>query len=155
MNILLNGVNNKINTYNYVISNKTNENLSLTLNKNNYGDNQFKITTKQKKKFKIVKLDYFINTFNLKNLLIKIDVQGFENKVLLGSKKFILKKVPMLIEFDKNFLKKESSSKIISLLKRNYEFFYNIDDKNLKKREIKYFEKIFNKPEKIFNILIF
>ena len=37
MNILLNGVNNKINTYNYVISNKTIENLSLTLNKNNYG----------------------------------------------------------------------------------------------------------------------
>ena len=143
VNIILNGVKDKISTYDYVISDKTNENLSLSINKNNYGDNKFKISNKKKKKYKIVKLDNFINTFDLKNLLIKIDVQGFENKVLLSAKKFILKKVPFLIEFDNRFLKNKDSKKIINLITKNYRFFNNIYNKNPKKNDIKNFKKIF------------
>lgn len=155
VNILLNGVRNKITSYDYVISNKINENLSLSLNKNNYGDNKFKVTNKNKNKYKIIKLDHFIKKFELKNLLIKIDVQGFESKVILSAKKFILKKVPLLIEFDCNFLKNKDSKKIIKLMTKNYKFFYNIDNKNPKKNDIKNFKKIFNNSEKIYNILIF
>lgn len=155
MNILLNEVDNKISAYDYVISDKVKENVSLSLNKDNYGDNRFAVISSKKKKFKVVKLDHFVKKFNSKNLLIKIDVQGFEDKVLIGAKKFILKKVPLIIEFDQNFLKKKNSYKIIKLLKKNYEYFYNIDNKDLKKNSINNFEKIFDKSKRINNILIF
>lgn len=148
VNIILNGLNDKIKTYNYVISDKKNENLSFTLNKNNYGDNKFKISKNGKKKFTIVKLDFFINHFNLNQLLIKIDVQGFENKVLLSASKFINKSVPLIIEFDHNFLRKKNSYKIIRLIKDNYNFFSLLDKNNIEKEKIENFDKIFYKIQK-------
>ena len=148
VNIILNGLNDKIKTYNYVISDKKNENLSFTLNKNNYGDNKFKISKNGKKKFTIVKLDFFINHFNLNQLLIKIDVQGFENKVLLSASKFINKSVPLIIEFDHNFLRKKNSYKIIRLIKDNYNFFSLLDKNNIEKEKIENFDKIFYKIKK-------
>ncbi len=154
VNILLNGLNDKISSYDYVVSNNTHENLSLSLNRNNYGDNKFKTTNKKKNKYKIIKLDHFIKKFDLKKLLIKIDVQGFENKVLLGAKKFIAKKVPLLIEFDHNFIRNKDSMKIINLMLKNYKFYYNIDNKDPKKNDIKNFKNIFKESEKIYNILI-
>ena len=141
VNILLNGVRNKITSYDYVISNKINENLSLSFNKNNYGDNKFKVTNKNKNKYKIIKLDHFIKKFELKNLLIKIDVQGFESKVILSAKKFILKKVPLLIEFDCNFLKNKDSKKIIKLMTKNYKFFIILIIKIQKKMILKILKK--------------
>ena len=50
MNILLNEVDNKISTYDYVISDKVKENVSLSLNKDNYGDNRFAVISGKKKK---------------------------------------------------------------------------------------------------------
>ena len=148
INIILNELNNKIKTYKYVISDKKNENLSLTLNKNNYGDNKFKISKNRKKKFTIVKLDFFINYFDLNQLLIKIDVQGFENKVLMSATKFLNKSVPLIIEFDHNFIKQENSYKIIRLIKNKYNFFSLLDKKNIEKEKIENFDKIFYKIQK-------
>ena len=148
MNIILNGLNDKIKTYKYVISDKKNENLSLTLNKNNYGDNKFKISKNKKKKFTIVKLDFFINYFDLNKLLIKIDVQGFENKVLMSATKFMNKSVPLIVEFDQNFMKREESLKIIKFIKKNYDFFSLLDKRNVEKEKIENFDKIFYKIKK-------
>ena len=157
MNIILNEVDKKITTYDYVISDKKNEGLTLSLNKNNYGDNKFKVNSKKKSKFKIVKLDYFIKKFNTKQLLIKIDVQGFEDKVLISANKFISKKVPFIVELDRSFFTKKNSKKIITLFKKNYKYFSVLDYKNPKIDKIKYFEKIFNKKKKTsqINCLIF
>ena len=148
INIILNELNNKIKTYKYVISDKKNENLSLTLNKNNYGDNKFKISKNRKKNFPIVKLDFFINYFDLNQLLIKIDVQGFENKVLMSATKFLNKSVPLIIEFDHNFIKQENSYKIIRLIKNKYNFFSLLDKKKIEKEKIENFDKIFYKIQK-------
>ncbi len=148
INIILNELNDKIKTYKYVISDKKNENLSLTLNKNNYGDNKFKISKNRKKNFPIVKLDFFINYFDLNQLLIKIDVQGFENKVLMSATKFINKSVPLIIEFDHNFIRRENSHKIIRLIKSKYNFFSLLDKKNVEKEKIKNFDKIFYEIQK-------
>ncbi len=158
MNIKLNELNNKIETYNYVISDKKNENLRLNLNKNNYGDNKFKTIKKSETKFKTVKLDHFINSFDSKKLLIKIDVQGFEHKVLMSGIKFINKKVPLIIEFDRNFLKGKNANKILRLFKKNYNYISLIDDKNVKKEKIENIEKIFSNLKKNwrhFNCLIY
>ena len=156
INITLNEINEKIISYDYVISDKIKENLELSLNKNNYGDNKFKLSTKKKHKFIIVKLNHFIKKFNLKQLLIKIDVQGFEDKVLISGNKFILKKVPLIVEFDSSFIKKKNSKKIIKLFKKNYKYLSVLDVKYPKKDRIQNFEKLFNnKKHDQFNCLIF
>jgi FkbM family methyltransferase len=159
VNIILNEVEKKIITYDYVISDNKNENLSLSLNKNNYGDNKFQVSLKKNKnQFKIIKLDYFIKQFNCKELLIKIDVQGFEDKVLISGSKFFFKKVPLIIEFDRSFFKKKHFKKIFKLFKNNYNYFSILDEKYPKQDNIKNFVKIFNntnKKIKHINCLIF
>ena len=157
INITLNEVSDKIITYDYVISDKLNENLSVSINKNNFGDNKFRVNSKKKDNFKIVKLNHFIQRFDLKRLLIKIDVQGFEDKVLISGNKFILKKVPLIIEFDTNFMKKKNSKKIAIMLKKNYKYLSVLDNKYPKKDKIENFEKLFINSKKTahFNCLIF
>lgn len=135
-NIILNGLKKKIQVFDYVISCDTKENLVLKQNKNNYGDNKFKNIKDGEKKYKIQKLDYFINNFKTKNLLIKIDVQGFEGKVLLGGLKFIKKRVPILIELDKNFCKFANFNYLIKNIIKNYNFFVDLDQKKIKKSKI-------------------
>jgi FkbM family methyltransferase len=158
INIILNEVDKKITTYDCVISDKINENLTLSLNKDNYGDNKFQISSGKRKKFKIIKLDYFIKKFNFRELLIKIDVQGFEDKVLISGSKFISKKVPLIVEFDYNFLKSKNSQKIIKLIKKNYNYLSILDYQYPKKDKIENFEKLFSitkKKFKHFNCLIY
>ena len=90
-------------------------------------------------------------------LLIKIDVQGFEHKVLMSGIKFINKKVPLIIEFDRSFLKGENANKILRLFKKNYNYISLIDNKNVKKEKIENIEKIFSNLKKNwrhFNCLI-
>ena len=156
-NVLLNEIDNKIETYNCVISDNIKENLKLSQNKSNFGDNKFSVVKNKKNNYKIKKLNHFIKRFDLSKLLIKIDVQGFEDKVLISGNKFLLKKVPLIVEFDYKFLKKKNSKKIIKLLKKNYNYLCFLDDNRIKKNNIKDFEKFFyiKKKTRHFNCLIF
>ena len=156
-NIFLNEIDKKIETYDYVISDDVKENLALSQNKNNFGDNRFIQTKNKKQNFRIIKLNHFIKKFDLSKLLIKIDVQGFEDKVLMSGSRFLLKKVPLIIEFDYNFLKKKNSKKIVQLLKKNYDYLCFLDDKMIKKNNIMNFEKFFHSKKKTqhLNCLIF
>ena len=155
--ILLNEVDKKIETYDCVISDNLHENLTLSQNKNNFGDNRFRVIKNKKNNYKIIRLNNFIKKFDLTKLLIKIDVQGFEDKVLISGNKFLLKKVPLIVEFDYKFLKKKNSKKIIKLLKKNYNYLCFLDDNRIKKNNIKDFEKFFyiKKKTRHFNCLIF
>lgn len=157
VNIALNDLNERVKTYNYVISDKIKLNVSLKLNKQNYGDNKFKIS-KKKSDFKLKKLDSFLNHFPSKYLLIKIDIQGFEDKALNGSNKIISKKIPLLIEFDYKFIKSPLYFKIIKLLKKNYNFFSILDYDNPKREKIKNIDMIFKnltKEKSHFNCILF
>jgi len=158
INIFLNGLENKFETYNYLISDDTNESLSVTFNKNNYGDNKFRvIKNKRKLKFKIQKLDHFFKKFNHNELLIKIDVQGFEAKVLNGCHKFLSKRVPMIIEFDRKFIQDKNHKLIINNIKKNYQFISILDFKKNEKINISNIENILCKikTKKQINCLIF
>lgn len=157
INITLNHLNDRIKTYSYVISDNTKLNVALSLNKKNYGDNKFKISNK-KKGYKLKKLDSFLQSFPSKDLLIKIDVQGFEDRVLNGSRKIISKKIPLLIEFDYKFFKSSLYFKLIKLIRNNYNFFSVLDYQNFKKENILHIEKIFKdltKKKSHINCLIF
>jgi len=158
INIYLNNLQNKIQTFDNVISNKKFEKLSLKINKDNYGDNRFFLGKKKKIQTNSIKLDNFINYFNKKKLIIKIDVQGFEDKVLMGSEKFIKSKVPLLVEFDQNFKKSKYFFKIINLFESNYRHVFFLDDGTDKKETIKVLKKKFFEKERKFldfNCLIF
>jgi len=66
----------------------------------------------------------------------------------MSATKFLNKSVPLIIEFDNNFIKQENSYKIIRLIKNKYSFFSLLDKKNIKKEKIENFDKIFYKIQK-------
>lgn len=144
-NIFLNNLNKKIQVFDNIISDKKSQKLSLLTNKNNYGDNKFFVNKKLSKKSNSILLDSFINFFDTKKLIIKIDVQGFEDRVLIGAKKFIKSKVPLLIEFNKNFIKSNYFNEIVLLLRKNYKYIYILDNKKNFKFKIEKFNKDFFK----------
>ena len=65
--------------------------------------------------------------------MIFIDAEGHEPYILLGAKKTIQKKIPIIIEFypkllDKNWLKN------FNLAFKNYKYFYILQEKKLKRK---------------------
>lgn len=157
INISLNDLENKVKIFDYVISNENKQKLSLIENKFNFGDNKFKIIQKKSSLFKTKRLDSFINYFDTTKLIIKIDVQGFEDRVLIGSQKFIKRKVPFIIEFNSNFKRSRYFQKIINLLENNYsKFFYfqNIISEPNDIKKLKNKLKDLNKINKDINCLI-
>ena len=95
--------------------------------KHNYGTRAKKFRIKST----ILELKKFDN-LNLKEKIcfIKIDVEGFDEYVIYGMKKFLKKNSPViLVEYNKsNFLK------IFSFLKKKYDcYFYNFDENKLQK----------------------
>lgn len=157
INIYLNDLKEKIKVFDNIISNQNSQKLSLLTNKNNFGDNRF-LENKKKFKSNSIKLDSFINHFNPKKLIIKIDVQGFEDRVLIGSKKFIKLKVPFLIEFNQEFIKSQYFKEIINLLELNYQYVSFLDENKIIKNDIKKLKDKFlqsNSKETDFNCLIF
>lgn len=158
INIYLNNLQDKIKVFNYVISNKKFEKLSFKMNKNNFGDNRFSTKSKNKILTNSIKLDHFVHYFNLEKLIIKIDVQGFEDKVLMGSQRFIKSKVPILVEFDQNFLKSKYFNKLITLFETNYKYIFVLDNKDNKREKIQNLKNKFLKKKDNytdFNCLIF
>lgn len=122
-NIFLNNLKKKIKTYNFGISNSSGNKKMIALKRKNYiqsGGYSFQINNK--KIFKDNVTEYYktkigdeIIKFKRKNLFIKIDVEGYEEKVLKGLKRLLRdNRVFIQIEiFNKNF------NLIDKLLKKN------------------------------------
>lgn len=102
------GENDNIELFNFGIGNVTEE-LCINVNENTPSSSILELDTKHIENFdfaintkkevvNIRKLDSFYESFNLeRNLLVKIDVQGFEHNVILGaSKTLILAKVVII-----------------------------------------------------------
>ena len=71
----------------------------LAINKKNKSSFLFK--NKKKKKVKIVKLDYYVEYYNIKNIdILKIDTQGYELNVLKGAIKTLKSKIVKFIEIE-------------------------------------------------------
>lgn len=101
--------------------------LTSTLSKTNLHSTYYKIKKyiiKEKKNFhkiKIITLDKFCKMKKIKKIdFLKIDVEGYELKVLIGSKKIIKNTKFILIEFQNNKMYKNYSARKIELfLKKN------------------------------------
>ena len=112
-NIYLNNLKENIKTFNFGISNASGKKKMIALKRKNYiqsGGYSFKINKKKIQEDNIIeyyktKIGDQIIKFKKKNLFIKIDVEGYEEKVLKGLNKLISSnKIFIQIEiFNKNF----------------------------------------------------
>ena len=99
--------------------------LKLRSKENNKKMNSFTVETK---KIIVNSLDYYCKKNNIKKIdILKIDTQGFEDKILLGSKKSLNNSIISIVELEMifdNVYKKYSTFTDIekNLLKNNYRF---------------------------------
>ncbi len=133
-NIILNEIENKTKIYNLALSSKKTKLYLSERNKYNIGSSR--VVKKKKKNSEKVQtdiLDNYTKNLNKNNSLIFIDAEGHEPYILLGARKTIQKKIPIIIEFypqllDKNWLKN------FSLAFKNYKYFYILQEKKLKRK---------------------
>jgi len=117
-NVKLNNLGNKIETVNVACYNK-NENKTIYFSLKNEGQTSFKKTENSRKEIvKVKKLDKICENLNLKPEdvdIIKIDVEGFELKVLKGALNILKKGHPLLII---EITDKENKKSIKAFLKK-------------------------------------
>jgi len=159
INIFLNNLNKKITPLDFCLSSKNYDNLSFKMSHTNYGDTRFIKNNKNNlfSKNKVKKLDSFIKLFNPHKTLIKIDVQGFEPEVLLGSKLLLSFKPPIILEVDPIIINKDNFMKMLNIIKKNYTIFFDLNETNPIKNNVNHLENLFfklKKSRKLSNILI-
>ncbi len=133
-NILLNEIEDKTKIYNLAISNKKTKLHLSARYKNN--EASIRVIKKKEKNSETVQsdiLDNYTKNLNKNNSLIFIDAEGHEPYILLGAKKTIKKKIPIVMEFFPDFLDK-NWIKNFSFAFKNYKFFYILQEKNLKRK---------------------
>ena len=144
-NILINGLENKITTYNSAIGTKVSVGKIFEGEKNNTGD--FRVYDEKKhsdnenriQQISIVPLDdYWLPELN-NNCLLLIDVQGNELEALKGASKFIKNKIPTIMELCPYLLKEDSNLEMFLLLK-NYDYIVDLE-----------FDEVYDFNEKNFN----
>jgi FkbM family methyltransferase len=139
MNIKINNLEKRIKTYNVGLSNSNGLKKMITQKKNGYiqsGGFSFNIPNKKidnnhiVQYYKSIKGDKILE-LQKKKVVLKIDVEGYENKVLLGMKNLLKKnKIFLQIEiFDNNFKKvnkllEKNKFKFVSKFKKTSDYFY-------------------------------
>ena len=97
----------------------------LKISKKN-GNSGASFITKKTPKFRLIKsikLDEFVKKVNNKTL-IWIDVQGYEGKVIEGSKELIKKKIPFVIEFWPYAIKRNHDLNLIKTGLKRFKYEY-------------------------------
>ena len=129
MNESLKKVGKNIKVYNFALGSKNEVknflinqiDLTNTLSKINQDSIYLKIKDYSYKKIKVISLKHFCNKKKIKYIdFLKIDVEGFEYKVLLGAKHFIKNVKFIMLEIQKNNMYSDySKQKIEKILKKN------------------------------------
>jgi FkbM family methyltransferase len=141
-NIFINGLINKIQTFNVALGQFDNEKIKMEQSENNYGDHRIKSNSTEKNYYnedkrkmidvQIKRLDTVIQDCNPKETLFWMDVQGYEGFVLEGGMNILSKKPPLVIEFWPYGLDKFNSYNLLkkNLIKLNYTNCFNLNLKS-------------------------
>jgi FkbM family methyltransferase len=127
-NVVENGIRN-VKIIGKAVSNRK-ELLRLGVSEDNLGDHQINPKTNHRR-IEVVKSTYLDADISERVSILKIDTQGWEPKVIIGSKKLISRYQPTIfMEFWPEGYKRSSLnySKMISFLERKYRNIYLIDD---------------------------
>jgi FkbM family methyltransferase len=141
-NIFINGLSNKMQTFNIALGQFDNEKIKLELSENNYGDHRIRSNSTEKNYYnedkrkiidiEIKRLDTVVQDSDPKETLFWMDVQGYEGFVLEGGVNILSKKPPLVIEFWPYGLDRFNSYNLLkkNLNKLNYTNCYNLVPKN-------------------------
>jgi FkbM family methyltransferase len=109
INIMLNDLKERIDTFNYALSSEDDKNLVIELAHGNSGDHRVRLEnlesnlydekSRQLEKVKSKKFDSLFKNLSKDKDLVWMDTQGFEPLILDGAKNLIDKEVPIVIEF--------------------------------------------------------
>ncbi|OEY93524.1 hypothetical protein BJD20_05020 [Acinetobacter proteolyticus] len=137
INILLNKLGDRIQSYNLALSDKAGDSVDFGLSIDNYGDHRVKRSENQDENREVIKvytetLTTYIKDLETDQTLIWMDTQGYETFILKGAKEIIENNAPKLVlEFDpKHFLMTDSYNEFKEILKNSsYKYIYDIETK--------------------------
>jgi FkbM family methyltransferase len=145
LNIALNSLEKKISIYNTALSSSDDDKLILEKSRDNSGDHRIR-TNKEDGIYNELERDTIAvhsKTFdslfpkiNPTHDLVWMDTQGFEAKILLGSKNLILSGAPIVIEFWPYGLKRTKSLGEMKKIMNDFKFYYDLSEDNPKKNII-------------------
>ena len=127
LNIFLNKLEQKINTYNFAISNSDDKLIGIKYSKNNFGAHSVIERKSSKQKIYTKKFDTLFKNIP-KNSLIWIDTEGHEEKVLNAATKNLKKNYPIVFEFWPKALIKNNSYRKLKKYFFYYNFFYDLSE---------------------------
>ncbi len=145
MNIFLNNLQDKIQTYNYALSDKDDEAVEMELAEDNSGDHRiknkpkFNIHGEENRKIVMVnskRFDTLFTDIDPKKDLVWIDTQGYEPVILSGSDNLIKSKTPIVVEFWPYALKRAGHwDKMLKIFSK-FDYFLDLSSSNIKPVEI-------------------
>lgn len=145
MNIAINNLQNKINTYNYALSDQDDKKIEMELAEDNSGDHRIKSMIKfnthgeEKRKTTEVftkKFDTLFQNVSPKTDLIWIDTQGYEPIILSGAKDLINSKAPIVLEFWPYALKRVGSWELMLKIIAQFDIYIDLSLENIEPQEI-------------------
>jgi FkbM family methyltransferase len=152
-NILLNNCINRVKSFNVALGDKA-ETILLELSEDNFGDHRVRVTNEDglyaENKRKLVEctqqtLDYYLASIpSTNNLLMWMDVQGYEAKVLSGAIQLLSTMPNLVFEFWPYGLNRAGGVYNLDKSLSNYSCWYNLADENPVSKKICELEEIYN-----------
>ncbi|MDR3386996.1 MAG: FkbM family methyltransferase [Rudaea sp.] len=133
-NIALNRLNQLISVHELAVGVNKDDVLKLDISHDNWGDHRIasKICPQNKTgidsiSVKSTNLDSMISKFDNVNILLWMDIQGYEGYALEGAEKLVEKKIPMVIEFWPHGMQRSGCYSTLRRLLDAYVGFYDLD----------------------------
>jgi len=134
-NVVLNGLNDKFTLHNAALGENDGV-LEMEVSDDNFGDHRilvsgddgkFNESKREKIDVKCTSIDSILDLESNDDMLIWMDVQGYEGYVLSGARQIISKKMPLVIEFWPYGMNRANSFEILKESLKGYNGFYDLD----------------------------
>jgi FkbM family methyltransferase len=134
-NIHLNGLGERIRVEESAAGSSDGETLQLTLSEHNFGDHRISAAEARKDRQSVSvrsgRLDTLCADLLDQDVLIWMDVQGYEGFALNGAKAFMAKRTPLVIEFFPEALEESGSFPLLTDAVSGYDGFWDLADPSI------------------------